>query len=161
MLGIVSELFHFTVNNLFCSVYHCCHHSFVFWLNKDFGCSFVGVFGGVGVTPQLTVKMFVFFCVCVYKMVSTNVGKAMFGTAALGTSLWFISWNIKGMGHPVKRSKVLTHLKQLKSSIVFLQETHLQIEDHHGLHCSWVGQVFYSEFNSKSRGVAILINKKV
>lgn len=91
-------------------------------------------------------------------MVSTNVG---FGTAALGTSLRFISWNIKVMGHPVKRSKVFTHLKQLKSSIVFLQETHLRNKNHHRLHCSWVGQVFHSEFNSKSRGVVILISKKV
>lgn len=91
-------------------------------------------------------------------MVNTTIGS---GTAAPGTSLRFISWNIKGMGHPVKRSKVFTHLKQLKSSIVFLQETHLRNKDHHRLQCSWVSQVFHSEFNSKSRGVAILINKKV
>lgn len=91
-------------------------------------------------------------------MANSTIGS---GTPGPGTSLRFISWNIKGMGHPVKRSKVFTHLKRLQSSVVFLQETHLQVKDHHRLQSSWVGQVFHSEFNSKSRGVAILINKNV
>ena len=80
--------------------------------------------------------------------------------AGPGTPLRFISWNIRGMGNLVKRSKVFTHLKRLKSDIVFLQETHLRIKDHHRLHCPWVSQVFHSNFNSKAR-VAILINKNV
>lgn len=65
------------------------------------------------------------------------------------------------MGNPVKRSKVFTHLKRLNSDIAFLQETHLRIIDHNRLYCPWVGQVFHSNFNSKARGVAILINKDV
>lgn len=35
-----------------------------------------------------------------------------------------LSWNIRCLNHIVKRKKVLTHLKQLKADIVFLQETH-------------------------------------
>lgn len=81
--------------------------------------------------------------------------------AGSGTPLRFITWNIRGMGNPVKRSKVFTHLKRLNSDIVFLQETHLQVKDHHRLQCPWVSQVFHSNFNSKARGVAILLSKKV
>lgn len=42
----------------------------------------------------------------------------------------------------------------------FLQETHLRRADHVRLCKSWIGQVFHS-FNSKSRGVAILLDKKI
>ncbi len=51
-------------------------------------------------------------------------------------------------------------MKQLNSDIVFLQETHLWIKDHHRLHCPWVSQFFHSNFNSKARGAAILISSR-
>uniref|UniRef100_A0A3B1IT35 Reverse transcriptase domain-containing protein n=1 Tax=Astyanax mexicanus TaxID=7994 RepID=A0A3B1IT35_ASTMX len=88
-------------------------------------------------------------------------GKIDPNTAGTSTPLRFISWNIRGMGNPVKRSRVFAHLKRLNSDLVFLQETHLRNKDHSRLNCSWVGQIFHSNFNSKARGVAILINKKV
>lgn len=91
-------------------------------------------------------------------MVNGSIDPSIAGS---GTNLRFISWNIRGMGNPVKRSKVFTHLKRLHSDIIFLQETHLPIKDHQRLYCPWVGQVFHSNFNSKARGVAILINKRV
>lgn len=91
-------------------------------------------------------------------MSSTHLGS---GTLSSGTPIRFLSWNIRGMGTPIKRNKVFTHLKQLKSDIVFLQETHLRLKDHHRLQVPWIGHVYHSNFNSKSRGVAILINKKV
>lgn len=82
-------------------------------------------------------------------MVNGNLDHSIAGS---GTALRLISWNIRGMGNPVKRSKVFTHLKQ---------ETHLQIRDQYRLHCPWVSHVFHSDFNSKARGVAILISNKV
>lgn len=91
-------------------------------------------------------------------MVNDNIYPSIAGS---GTPLRFISWNIRGMGNPVRRSKVFAHLKRLNSDLVFLQETHLRVKDQCRLHCPWVGQVFHSNFNSKARGVAILINKKV
>lgn len=36
----------------------------------------------------------------------------------------FVSWNVKGVNNPVKNKRVLTHLKDLKADLVFLQETH-------------------------------------
>lgn len=73
----------------------------------------------------------------------------------------FVSWNIKGLGSAVKRSKVFSHLKRLKPDIVFLQETHMRNNDQTRLRCPWVAEVFHSSFNSKARGVAILISKSV
>ena len=65
------------------------------------------------------------------------------------------------MNHPVKRGKILMHLKKLNADIAFLQETHLRTADHFRLKGGWIGHTFHSNFNSKSRGVAILINKNI
>lgn len=73
----------------------------------------------------------------------------------------FLSWNVKGLNNPVKRSRVLTHLKRLNSDIVFLQETHLRNSDHVKLKCPWVADVFHSTFNCKTRGVAVLIRRGI
>lgn len=45
--------------------------------------------------------------------------------------------------------------------IAFLQETHLYKTDHFRLKCEWVGQLYHSNFNSKSRSTAILIEKNI
>lgn len=78
-----------------------------------------------------------------------------------GSSVRFLSWNIKGMGSPIKRSRILTHLKRLNADLVFLQETHMRIKDQVRLKCPWVSEVFHSNFNSKARGVAILIGRSI
>ena len=83
------------------------------------------------------------------------------GRANTGTPIRFITWNVKGMNHPNKRSRVFSHLKHLKAEIIFLQETHLRIADQTRLRKPWIGQVFHSSFNSKSRGVSILISKEL
>lgn len=77
-----------------------------------------------------------------------------------GSSIRFVSWNVRGLGGPIKRSRVFSHLRSLKTDIAFLQETHLCINDHFRMRKPWVGQIFHSAFNSKSRGAAILINKR-
>ena len=78
-----------------------------------------------------------------------------------GSSIRFLSWNVKGINNPLKRLKIFSHLKRLNADIVFLQETHLPDRDHVKLRCPWVGEIFHSTFNTKARGVAILINKRV
>lgn len=60
----------------------------------------------------------------------------------------------------MKRSKIFSHLKHLNPDKVFLQETHLQDTYHFKLKYSWVGEI-HSAFNTKARGVAILISKRV
>ena len=72
-----------------------------------------------------------------------------------------ISLNVKGVGHVVKRQKIISLLKRENVQIALLQETHLTDLEHAKLRRSWIGQVFYSSFNSHSRGVAILIHKNL
>lgn len=43
-------------------------------------------------------------------------------------SLRFLSWNVKGMNSPMERSRVFSHLKQLRVDVAFLQETHLHVK---------------------------------
>lgn len=76
-----------------------------------------------------------------------------------GSDVNFISWNVRGMNHPIKCNTVLSHLSNLKGDVVFIQETHLKNSEHQRLKRSWVGQIFHSRFNAKARGTAILINK--
>lgn len=72
-----------------------------------------------------------------------------------------VSWNIGELGHPVKRGKVFSHLKSLKSDIIFLQETHVKATQHKKLRANWISQVYQLPFTSKARGVAILFRKTV
>lgn len=87
--------------------------------------------------------------------------------ATIGTTnerragLTFTSWNVKGLNEPIKRGKVLAHLKALSSDIIFLQETHLKNNSHNRLKCKWVGQVYHSNFSAKTRGTAILVRKGI
>lgn len=71
------------------------------------------------------------------------------------------SWNIRGLQQPAKRTAVLSFLKKEEVSIAFLQETHLEDKDNVKLQRNWVGQVFAPSYSSFSRGVAILISKKL
>lgn len=72
-----------------------------------------------------------------------------------------ISWNLNGLHSPIKRKKVLTYLKKNKSDICFLQETHLCMKEHEKLGRLWGGQIFFSSYTTSSRGVCILVKKKV
>ena len=73
----------------------------------------------------------------------------------------FVSWNVKGLNAPVKRARVLSHLKSFNADILFLQETQLRLKDHIRLRKAWISQVYHSRHDGSSKGVAILINKKV
>ena len=79
----------------------------------------------------------------------------------VGCDVTFISWNVKSLNYFVKRKKVLSHLEKLNVGIAYLQETHLRTLDHSRLRGGWIGQVYHSNFHSKSRGAAILINKNI
>lgn len=50
----------------------------------------------------------------------------------------FTNWNVKGLNHPIKRTKVLAHLKKLKTDIAFLTETHMHSSDCISLKWGWV-----------------------
>lgn len=73
----------------------------------------------------------------------------------------FVSWNVKGLGHVVKRAKVFSHLKSLGADIIFLQETHIKHTSKGKLKVGWVDQLYEANFSTKARGVAILIRKNI
>uniref|UniRef100_A0A669E357 Reverse transcriptase domain-containing protein n=1 Tax=Oreochromis niloticus TaxID=8128 RepID=A0A669E357_ORENI len=73
----------------------------------------------------------------------------------------FISWNVRGMVKLVKLKQVITRLKQLESSIAFIQETHLLREDLVKVRRRWPGKVLASCCPSHSRGVMVLIHNSV
>lgn len=65
-----------------------------------------------------------------------------------------VSFNVNGLNGHIKRKRVLAYLKKIETDIAFIQE-------HNKLKRGWIGQVFASSFNSKARGVAILITKNI
>lgn len=67
---------------------------------------------------------------------------------------------MKGLNHPVKRKKIFSHVRHLKSEIVFLQ-THIRNSDNVRLFSGWRGQHFHSSFQAKARGVSIFIGQGV
>lgn len=73
----------------------------------------------------------------------------------------FISWNEKGLQHPIKRSRIFAHLKTLGPEIMFLQETHLRSNEHLKLKRGWISQIYHYSYGDRSRGAAILIRKGV
>lgn len=73
----------------------------------------------------------------------------------------FCSWIVNGVNEPVKRGKVLPHLKSLHVDVIFLQETHLKNDSHGRLRCRWIQHIYHSNFSVKTCGTAILIHKRV
>lgn len=73
-----------------------------------------------------------------------------------------VSWNINGCGTPIKRKKILSYLKSHGTDVAYIQETHFENENEAlKLKRDWVGKVFHNSVSSKSRGVMILIHKRL
>lgn len=72
------------------------------------------------------------------------------------------SYNVNGLLHPIKRSKILSKMKKDDIMVVFLQETHLTEKEHDKLRRNGYTQVYNSSYKSgHRRGVAILISSKI
>lgn len=65
--------------------------------------------------------------------------------------LKLITWNVQGIGHVVKRKKILTPLKKQKSDIALLQETKLSDVEHLKLRRDWVGQIYFSSHSQNKK----------
>lgn len=66
-----------------------------------------------------------------------------------------MSWNVRPINKPAKLDKVFSHLRDQGGEIVYLQETHLLNKDHLKLYRGGFNQIYHSNFNSRSRGVAL------
>uniref|UniRef100_A0A669DGZ9 Reverse transcriptase domain-containing protein n=1 Tax=Oreochromis niloticus TaxID=8128 RepID=A0A669DGZ9_ORENI len=78
----------------------------------------------------------------------------------MGT-LRFVSWNVHGAGSREKRLKILNQLKKLQADVVLLQETHMPVTGLNKLKTPEFPNVFSACYNSRQRGVAILIHKNI
>ena len=68
------------------------------------------------------------------------------------------SMNAQGLGDKNKRKDLLNLLKSRKYSICMLQDTHFTDTEEIFIRSQWGYECFFSNYNSQSRGVAILIN---
>lgn len=86
--------------------------------------------------------------------------KKVFMTAKMD-NLSTSTWNVNGLGHPIKRKKVFSILNSKQFGVVFLQETHLSAEESEKLCRGWVSHVYYNTGSSQSCGVLTLINRRL
>lgn len=75
--------------------------------------------------------------------------------------LKLITWNIRGVGTQTKKNKVLNYLNNIQADVCLLQETHLSYSKQNSLINANFIHSFSSPYNSKQRGVCILINKRI
>lgn len=73
----------------------------------------------------------------------------------------FTSLNTGGLNAALKGTKIMTYIKNLNVNVMLLQETHLLRSEHGKLSRPLIGQIFHSQFNFKTRGIAKLIRKNV
>lgn len=71
------------------------------------------------------------------------------------------SWNVRGLRKRIKLKQVINRIKQLKSKIIFLQETHLTDCELKFVKNRWPGQVIHASYNNYARGVIILIHRSI
>ncbi|XDV28465.1 hypothetical protein PO909_031771 [Leuciscus waleckii] len=72
-----------------------------------------------------------------------------------------MSWNVHGLNSPIKRTKCLEFLKRKKISIALIQETHLKTNDIHRFQNRYYKCIVHSCAPNKSKGVAILFDRKL
>lgn len=68
---------------------------------------------------------------------------------------------VRGLNNLTKHKQVLNRIKQMKSNIVFIQETHLPREDIKNVNKKWPGKIYSTCFTHHARGFMILIHKSV
>ena len=86
-------------------------------------------------------------------MVGNRANKAL----SFSDDLRLFSANVRGLRQPLKRLDFWKKFQELKSSIIFLQETHLINKDKDQLQKEWNVEFFLSGSSTNCKGVAIII----
>ena len=76
----------------------------------------------------------------------------------MADNLKLCSLNCQGLGDFRKRRDVFNYLRNLKYSIICLQDTHFSKNIEKSVQNEWGFKTIFNSFNSRSRGVAILFN---
>lgn len=78
-----------------------------------------------------------------------------------GQAVRIILLNTGGLNAKVKCTKIMTHVTIFNKDIMILQETHLHKSHLQKLNRPWIGKIFHSKFNLKTRGTVILIRSGI
>jgi exonuclease III len=73
--------------------------------------------------------------------------------------LKIITYNVKGLKGPEKRSKVMKWLKQKQGDIILIQESHFEEKDRGKWKNDWDGEIISSQGSNQARGVCILLHR--
>ena len=76
-------------------------------------------------------------------------------------SVNFYSLNVRGLGQNKKRRTMWNWLRKLKWGVIFLQETHSQVQTEKFWSNEWGSKILFSHGTANSRGVAILFTKGI
>ena len=76
----------------------------------------------------------------------------------MADSIKICSLNCQGLGNSKKRRDVFNYLRNLKYSIIFLQDTHFSKDLEKLVQNEWGFKAVFNSLNSRSRGVAIFFN---
>ena len=77
-------------------------------------------------------------------------------------SLSIISLNVNGIRDKTKRTSIFHWLKEKNADLCFIQESHCESEDDIKVWSSeWGGDSYWANYNSFSRGVAVLVKPKL
>lgn len=79
----------------------------------------------------------------------------------LAKTLKIGSWNVRGLGTPLKRLAVFSMMESCGADLVCLQETHLTKETIHHLQMKKFQTQFHAVHSSYSRGVSVLVKSGV
>ena len=85
------------------------------------------------------------------------VGNRANTAGSFSNDLRLFSANARGLRQPLKRLDFWKKFQELRSSIIFLQETHLVNKDKYQLQKEWNVEFFLSGASTNCKGVAILI----
>lgn len=77
------------------------------------------------------------------------------------SNLNFVSFNVNGFRSQAKRIKILEYITKIKADIFFMQESHLAKSEEKYLSNSNFNLMYSASYNSRQRGVAILIRKRI
>ncbi len=72
-----------------------------------------------------------------------------------------MTFNIRGLDHPINHKRVLTFLKRKRLKLSFCRKHICPVGNIKKLKKVWVGQVNFSSFTIKRRGTALLIHKNL
>lgn len=79
----------------------------------------------------------------------------------MGGDIKIVSLNVNGLRDNIKRKRLITLLRNLKSEVVLLQETHVKQNNNVILRDKAFPYQWHSNGSSKSRGTAILLHRTV